>query len=71
MKSVEELKNIRGKRVLTRVDFNIPIGRGQVTDDTRIRAAVPTIELLLKKGAKVIVATHQGRLAATKIKNKK
>ena len=61
MRSIKELKNIRGKRVLVRVDFNVHIEKGRVTDDTRIAAAVPTVEWLLKKGAKVVLMTHFGR----------
>src|SRR5579864_6236498 len=58
--SIRDL-DLKGKRVFIRVDFNVPIKDGKLGDDTRIRAAIPTIELALDRGATAIVASHLGR----------
>src|SRR5213594_4172944 len=53
--------NLSGQRVFMRVDFNVPISDGKITDDTRIEASLPSIKYVIEKGGRLILASHLGR----------
>ena len=61
MRTISSLGDLRGKRVLVRSDFNVPLKEGVITDDGRIRAALPTLKTLTDAGAKVVILAHLGR----------
>jgi phosphoglycerate kinase len=61
LRTLDDLGDIAGARVFLRADFNVPLTDGEVTDDTRIRATVPTIAELLERGAALVLASHLGR----------
>jgi phosphoglycerate kinase len=58
---LKQLKTLKGKRVLVRVDFNVPVKRKKILDDTKLLASLPTIQFLIKKRAKIVLVTHFGR----------
>jgi phosphoglycerate kinase len=61
MKSIKDIKNFDGKKVLVRVDFNVPVENGIVKDNTRIKATLPTLNYIMQNGGKVIILAHLGR----------
>src|SRR5262245_35468583 len=60
-KTIRDLKDIKGARLFIRVDYNVPVENGAITDDTRIRASLPTLEHLRGAGARLVLASHLGR----------
>ena len=62
IKTIEQLENLNGKKVLVRVDFNVPLKNGEIRDDNRIVQALPTIKYLLSHGARVILFSHLGKI---------
>ena len=58
--TVKDLKDLKGKRVLVRCDFNVPMKDGKITDENRIIGALPTIKYLIDHGAKVVLCSHMG-----------
>src|SRR3972149_3887856 len=68
MRSIRELKNLKGKTALVRVDFNVPIRGGKILDDFRIKKALPTINYLRQKGAKIILISHLGKESGRTLK---
>jgi phosphoglycerate kinase len=61
LRTIDSLGDLRGKRVIVRCDLNVPLKNGEITDDGRIRASLPTLQQLLKAGARVVVISHLGR----------
>lgn len=65
MLTIEQLGDIKGKRILVRVDFNVPLKDGEIRDDNRIIQAIPTIKFLISRGAKVVLLSHLGKIKHT------
>ena len=61
MKSIESLDNIKNKNIILRLDLNVPIINGKITDTNRIDKVIPTLNFLIKKEAKIIIISHVGR----------
>ena len=69
MRSVSELTNLRGKTVILRLDLNVPLRNGKITDTTRIDKVLPTIQFLLKQNSKIVILSHIGRPKGKVIKD--
>ena len=61
MRSIKNEIHLNGKKILLRLDLNVPLENGKITDTTRIDKIIPTINFLLKKNAKIIILSHMGR----------
>ena len=68
-RTLDDLGDIKGKRALVRVDLNVPMADGRVTDETRMRSLVPTVLELADKGAKVLLFAHFGQVRKRTILN--
>ena len=69
MQSVSKLTNLQGKIVILRLDLNVPLNNGEITDTTRIDKVLPTIEFLLKQNSKIVILSHVGRPKGKVIKD--
>ncbi len=67
MKTIKDIKNLKGKRALLRVDFNVPMDKTKILDDSRIKEALLTIQYLLEKGASIVILSHLGRPEGKKV----
>ena len=61
MKSIKQEKNLNGKKILLRLDLNVPLDNGEITDTTRIDKIIPTLQFLISQNAKIIIISHVGR----------
>ena len=69
MQSISKLTNLQGKKVILRLDLNVPLNNGEITDSTRIDKVLPTIEFLLEQNSKIIILSHVGRPKGKVIKD--
>ena len=67
LRTIESLGELQGKTVLVRCDLNVPLKNGEITDDGRVRASLPTLNLLINAGARVVVVSHLGRPEALRM----
>ena len=69
MQSVSKLTNLQGKKVILRLDLNVPLNNGEITDTTRIDKVLPTIKFLLEQNSKIVILSHVGRPKGKVIKD--